>query len=246
MLAEFQVTPCRYSYGRLCNCGMRVELANPSPFPAFSNSMRWPAQSFTSAIARVIVATFLFCRFEIGKMDGQSMEIDPVPRVLTLEGNLIFANRTLLAQNEELPLSPEQFNPDPGASQRVEPEAPPELFPPVLPQLPEYGEEPLPRSLELPRKGVREVVPRRTEIGIRDLPAIRTRRRFAAGLAAGAEPLVHRFRSLETLRRSINRDAVSIRIATLASLLAKQIQRGRADLRPGHFPQHHRGGFLSV
>src|SRR6266496_6813518 len=129
---------------------MRVELANPSPFRAFSPSMRWPAPSSTGAIARGMVAAFLFCWFEIGKMDGQSLEIDPVPRVLTLEGNLIFRNTTLLAQNEEPPLSPEQFNPDPGASQRVEPEAPPELFPPVLPQLPEYGEEPL------PRKGVRE------------------------------------------------------------------------------------------
>ena len=103
-------------------------------------------------------------------MDGQSLEIDPVPRVLTLGGNLIFANRTLFAQNEDLPLSPEQFNPDPGASQRVEPEVPPELFPPVLPQLPEYGEEPLPRSLELPRKGVREVVPRRKKLGYETYP----------------------------------------------------------------------------
>jgi hypothetical protein len=140
---------------------MRVELANASPFPAFSTSMRWPAQSFTSAIARVIVTTFLFCRFEIGKIDGQSLEFDPVPRVLTLKDNLRFANTTMLTQDEEPPLSPEQFNPDPGASQPVELEAPPELFPPMLPQLPEYGEEPLPRSLELPRKGVREVVPLR-------------------------------------------------------------------------------------
>ena len=83
-------------------------------------------------------------------MDGQSLEINPVPRVLTLENDLIFAHKTLLAQNEEAPLSPEQFNPDPGAFERVEPEAPPppDLFPPVLPQLPDYGEEPLPRSLE--------------------------------------------------------------------------------------------------
>src|SRR5882762_10159030 len=61
------------------------------------------------------------------------------------------------------PLPPSQFNPDPGAgvAHPVEPEAPPELFPPILPQLPQYGEEALPRSLELPRKGVREVVPKR-------------------------------------------------------------------------------------
>jgi hypothetical protein len=55
---------------------MRVELANPSPFRAFSPSMRWPGQSFTGAIACVMVATFLFCRFDIGKMDGQSLEIN--------------------------------------------------------------------------------------------------------------------------------------------------------------------------
>lgn len=103
-------------------------------------------------------------------MDGQSLEFDPVPRVLTLKDNLSFANTTLLAQNEEPPLSPEQFNPDPGASQPVELEAPPELFPPMLPQLPEYGEEPLPRSLELPRKGVREVVPLRKKLGYETYP----------------------------------------------------------------------------
>lgn len=103
-------------------------------------------------------------------MDGQSLEFDPVPRVLTLKDNLSFANTTLLAQNEEPPSSPEQFNPDPGASQPVELEAPPELFPPMLPQLPEYGEEPLPRSLELPRKGVREVVPLRKKLGYETYP----------------------------------------------------------------------------
>jgi hypothetical protein len=151
--------------------------------------MRWPAQSFTGAIARVIVATFLFFRFEIGKMDGQSLELDRVPRVLTLEGNLILADTTLLAQNEEPPLSPEQFNPDPGGSQRVEPEAPPELFPPVLPQLPEYGEEPLPRSLELPRKGVREVVPRRTKLHYEAYPESAQ----GEGLLPGSQPETNRW-----------------------------------------------------
>ncbi len=84
------------------------------------------------------------------------------PPILALRGDLIFANTTLLAQDDEE--YPSEFNPDPGASERTEPEAPPELFPPILPQLPEYGEEPLPRSLQLPRKGVREVVPRRREL----------------------------------------------------------------------------------
>src|SRR6202030_4539487 len=70
------------------------------------------------------------------------------------------------------PLPPSQFNPDPGAgvAHPVEPEAPPELFPPILPQLPQYGEEALPRSLELPRKGVREVVPKRRKLEYETYP----------------------------------------------------------------------------
>ncbi|MFL6516083.1 MAG: hypothetical protein ACJ8M1_13780 [Chthoniobacterales bacterium] len=70
------------------------------------------------------------------------------------------------------PLPPTEFNPDPGASAREEDtdEAPPELFPPILPQLPEYGEEALPRSLGLPRKGVREVVPKRRKLEYENYP----------------------------------------------------------------------------
>src|SRR4029453_14485067 len=101
---------------------------------------------------------------DIGIVRSQTVEVRHARQILALRRDLIFANTTLLGQNnqsEEPPFAPSEFNPDPGASRRVEPEAPPELFPPVLPQLPEYGEEPLPRSLELPRKGVREVVPQR-------------------------------------------------------------------------------------
>ena len=151
--------------------------------------MRWPAQSFTGAIARGIVGAFVFYWIEIAKIDGQTLETDPAPRVLTLESDLIFANTTLLAQNEEPPLSPEQFNPDPGASKPIEPEAPPELFPPVLPQLPEYGEEPLPRSLELPRKGVREVVPRRRKLEYETYPESEQ----GEGLLPGSEPVPNRW-----------------------------------------------------
>ena len=99
---------------------------------------------------------------------SQTVEHDPAPSLLSLGGDLILAGTSSVAQSEpyeELPLPPSEFNPDPGASQRLEPEAPPELFPPVLPQLPQYGEEPLPRSLQLPRKGVREVVPQRRKLG---------------------------------------------------------------------------------
>ncbi|HJT82123.1 MAG TPA: hypothetical protein VJ719_13080, partial [Chthoniobacterales bacterium] len=68
--------------------------------------------------------------------------------------------------DESVPLPPSEFNPDPGASARESEleTAPPELFPPILPQLPEYGQEALPRSLALPRKGVREIVPRRPKL----------------------------------------------------------------------------------
>lgn len=61
--------------------------------------------------------------------------------------------------------SPDQsFNPDPGASAEVEPTPIPESLPVLEPELPEYGEEPLPRSLRLPRKGVREMVPSRHKL----------------------------------------------------------------------------------
>jgi len=111
------------------------------------------------------------------ELNAQTVEINSAKsqaqdsNAFFLEPDLTFANTTLLAQNQE-PLSPAEFNPDPGASQRELPEAPapPELFPPVLPQLPEYGQEALPRSLELPRKGVRETVPNRTNLKYETYP----------------------------------------------------------------------------
>ena len=56
------------------------------------------------------------------------------------------------------------FNPDPGASAEVEPTPIPELLPELAPRLPRYGEEPVPRSLRLPRKGVRETEPFRHKL----------------------------------------------------------------------------------
>ena len=58
---------------------------------------------------------------------------------------------------------PRIFNPDPGAPE-VEPTPIPELLPDLEPRLPEYGEEPVPRSLRLPRKGVRETQPDRHKL----------------------------------------------------------------------------------
>src|SRR5438128_4272423 len=101
----------------------------------------------------------------------------------------------LLAQNDqppetEPPLPPSQFNPDPGAGkQQIEPQPPPELCPPILPQPPECGQEPLPRSLELPRKGVREVVPRRRKLEYEEYPQSER----GEGLLPASEPVPNRW-----------------------------------------------------
>ena len=137
--------------------------------------MHWLARPDAGAFSpckTVALLTFLTW-IELAAVCGQNVDADGAPYVLSLRRDWRFANTILFGDNEqyeETPLPPYQFNPDPGASQRTEPEAPPELFPPVLPQLPEYGEEPLPRSLELPRKGVREVAPRRTKLGYETYP----------------------------------------------------------------------------
>jgi len=68
------------------------------------------------------------------------------------------------------PTPPAQFNPDPGAPNELESVEPPSLFPSVIPPLPTYRSEVLPRSLELPRKGVREVVPQRSKLEYREYP----------------------------------------------------------------------------
>jgi len=89
------------------------------------------------------------------------------------------------------PLPPSEFNPDPGASSGppVEPEGPPELFPPILPQLPDYGEEALPRSLELPRKGVREVIPHRKKLEYEIYPDSEQ----GEGFLPGSQPVPNRW-----------------------------------------------------
>jgi hypothetical protein len=132
--------------------------------------MRWLTRPDAGAVSRWRTVAFsgLLVWIDIVAIHGQTVEPGPTSNLLSLRRDFIFAGTTtLLAQNgqpEEVPLPPSEFNPDPGASQRIEPEVPPELFPPVLPQLREYGEEPLPRSLQLPRKGVREVVPQRKKL----------------------------------------------------------------------------------
>src|SRR5256714_14939237 len=133
--------------------------------------MRWSIRSITGA-NRGWSAGFCFAlAVALGDLRAQTVE---VPRekpvqfgtitvvdskdVLSLQPDVVVAQTTLIAQNE--PLSSSEFNPDPGAMQREHPEEEPpvELFPPILPQTPDYGEEALPRSLQLPRQGVRESV----------------------------------------------------------------------------------------
>src|SRR5436309_9910355 len=156
--------------------------------------MRWFIQLHAAAALRCRAVAFaaLLAWSEIVIVHSQTVELKPVPKLLSLRRDLIFAGTTLLAQNEqneEAPLPPSEFNPDPGASQRIEPEAPPELFPPVLPQLPEYGEEALPRSLELPRKGVREFVPRRQKLPYENYPESEQ----GEGLLPGSQPESNRW-----------------------------------------------------
>jgi hypothetical protein len=168
--------------------------------------MRWSVQPGEGANLRWNVAMFAGLMFWIDIGHSQVIEIGSgrpaiaapdsghySTAVLTLERDLILANTTLFAQNDQSqePLSPSEFNPDPGASQREQPEtpAPPELFPPILPQLPEYGEEPLPRSLRLPRKGVREVVPRRPKLEYEIYPESEQ----GEGLLPGSQPVPNRW-----------------------------------------------------
>jgi hypothetical protein len=92
------------------------------------------------------------------------------------------------AQFEEPALPPSQFNPDPGGGNLVQPEPvePPDLFPPILPQPPEYGDEPVPRSLRLPRRGIREMEPERHKLDYQSYPE------DAPGLPA-SEPVPNRW-----------------------------------------------------
>lgn len=132
------------------------------------------------------VALLLCCWISVTIVRGQTVETNQTFHILALERDLIFANTTL-AQNE--PLSPSEFNPDPGASKPMETQPPPELFPPSLPEVPEYGQEPLPRSLQLPRKGVREVVPRRTKLEYERYPQSER----GEGVLPGSQPEPNRW-----------------------------------------------------
>jgi hypothetical protein len=167
--------------------------------------MRWAARHTAGAISRWRLAAFFLAAL-LGGPAGQaqtleissSEEVHEIRKARTVGGVTIFAQPDFskelplvvalenASMESDPPLPPSEFNPDPGASAReqIEPEPPPELFPPVLPQLPQYGEEALPRSLELPRKGVRETVPRRKKLDYESYPEAEE----AEGLLPESEP----------------------------------------------------------
>ncbi|MFL6528250.1 MAG: hypothetical protein ACJ8IQ_09135 [Chthoniobacterales bacterium] len=133
-----------------------------------------------------------------------SSEISPdgkESRPVTLEVNgrrvqstFHYSRRFLFGQEQildsEPPLPPSAFNPDPGNPNLAEPvPEPPDLFPPILPQPPEYGEEALPRSLGLPRTGVREVTPERRKLQYETYPESSR----GEGLLPGSEPVPNRW-----------------------------------------------------
>jgi len=176
--------------------GECVKLAKAVPFPASSPGMRWSTPSFAGAILRWSVAALAGLLFRIGIVIAQSQTIElyPAPSAGGVHRDFTFLHLDLLAQNDqrqepEPPLSPLQFNPDPGAGKQIEPQPPPELFPPALPPPPGYGEEPLPRSLQLPRKGVREVVPRRPKSEYETYPESEQ----GEGVLPGSEPAPNRW-----------------------------------------------------
>lgn len=134
--------------------------------------MRWSAPSITGAILRRACCALAIILGGTSLARAQTVEVStqarPRPHASPKE---VFIGQVTIIPGDDpskesgAPLPPSEFNPDPGgARDEIEPEPPPELFPPILPQLPDYGEEALPRSLELPRKGVREVVPRRQKL----------------------------------------------------------------------------------
>ena len=131
----------------------------------------------------------------------------------------------------EPPLPPNQFNPDPGVIQDDGIVRRPISSRRSCPELLQYGEEMVPRSLGLPRKGVREVRPYRKKLPYPDYEGIEEGEGMPARRAGHSEPLVCRLRALATLRRSVGRDALSGRRRSqdLASVFAKPAERRRAD-----------------
>src|SRR6266404_1814040 len=123
----------------------------------------------------------------VRERDGANVEINGY----RVKSQLKPGRRYLFGQEQVLdpPLPPSQFNPDPGGGNLLEPEEPPDLFPPILPQPPEYDGGAAPRSLGLPRRGVREMTPERHKLEYEEYPDSETGR----GLLPGSEPVPNRW-----------------------------------------------------
>lgn len=133
---------------------------------------------------------------DLGDNKDPTVEIAREPPDLKVEINgygvksrLKSERRYLFGQEQILdpPLPPTQFNPDPGGN-LLEPVEPPDLYPPILPQPPEYT-GPAPRSLGLPRRGVREMTPERHKLEYQEYPDSESGR----GLIPGSEPIPNRW-----------------------------------------------------
>src|SRR5256886_621064 len=146
--------------------------------------MRWSAPIDTGAILRRTLCVVAIVLSVVELVEAQTVEVSP-------EKSFHIGQVTITTRDERSPPPPpSEFNPDPGASpQQVEPDPPPELSPPILPQLPQYGEEALPPSLELPRKGVREVVPRRRKLPYETYPESE----LGEGLLPNSQPVPNRW-----------------------------------------------------
>ena len=134
----------------------------------------------------------------------------------------------LMAQAESSSANPNEsptktFNPDPGASAEVESTPIPGLCPVVPPRLPEFGEEPVPRSLRLPRKGVKETTPDRHKLQYERYPETEV------PMSEGGEPVPNRWFmrvwTLATLHRSFYRNVLRKRTETLAPLSGEYLER---------------------
>ncbi len=151
--------------------------------------MRWFARFLAGATLRRTAWMVLFALG--GGLEAQTVDVashSPGPKVVIARVEVAQADTDEQAQPV---LPPSEFNPDPGAAEReTEEEAPPpELFPPILPQLPQYGEEALPRSLELPRKGVRAVNPKRRKLEYETYPESEA----GQGLLPSSQPVPNRW-----------------------------------------------------
>jgi hypothetical protein len=123
----------------------------------------------------------------VREREGANVEINGyrVKSRLKHERRYLFGQEQML----EPPLPPSEFNPDPGGGNLLEPIEPPDLFPPILPPPQQEYNGPAPRSLGLPRRGVREVEPERHKPDYEEYPDSESGR----GLLPASEPVPNRW-----------------------------------------------------